>query len=177
MSEDPSPGSSPSPAAASPGSPARVASAGGAGATRGPRTPYGTRTRTTRTKARKRALDILFEAELRGRTLIETLAERSALADPPIRDYTAELVRGVHRTQAELDARITAHLATGWTLARMPRVDRAAVRIAVYEIDYVDAVPDAVAVSEAVELVGELSTDESPSYVNGLLAAIVAEKS
>ena len=134
------------------------------------------RTRSTRTKARKRALDILFESELRGRNPIETLAERTAEADPPVRDYTAALVRGVQRHLGELDGRIRAHLAPGWTLARMPRVDRAAVRIAVYEIDHVEDVPDPVAVSEAVELVGDLSTDESPGYVNGLLGAIVEDK-
>lgn len=132
---------------------------------------------SARTKARKRALDILFEAELRGRTPAETLAERSADADPPLRDYTVALVRGVEEHLTEIDRRITAHLAKGWTLARMPRVDRAAVRIATYEIDYVDDVPDAVAVAEAVELVGELSTDESPSYVNGLLGGVVDDKS
>jgi len=131
---------------------------------------------SARTKARKRALDILFEAELRGRTLNETLAERSEEADPPLRDYTVELVRGVEANQQAIDGRITAHLAKGWTLARMPRVDRAAVRIATYEIDYVDDVPDAVAVAEAVELVGELSTDESPAYVNGLLGGVVDDK-
>lgn len=131
---------------------------------------------SARTKARKRALDILFEAELRGRTLSETLAERSEDADPPLRDYTVELVRGVEANQEAIDRRIVAHLAKGWALTRMPRVDRAAVRIATYEIDYVDDVPDSVAVAEAVELVGELSTDESPAYVNGLLASVVDDK-
>ena len=121
-------------------------------------------------------MDILFEAELRGRTLSETLAERSQDADPPLRDYTVELVRGVEANQQAIDQRIIGHLAKGWTLARMPRVDRAAVRIATYEIDYVDDVPDAVAVAEAVELVGELSTDESPAYVNGLLGGVVDDK-
>jgi N utilization substance protein B len=134
------------------------------------------RTRSTRSKARKRALDILFESELRGRTPIETLAERRADPDNTIRDYTADLVRGVQAHRAEIDDRITAHLSRGWTLERMPRVDRAAVRIAVFEIDHVAEVPDAVAVAEAVDLVGDLSTDESPAYVNGLLGAIVATK-
>lgn len=138
--------------------------------------PDQTRSRSSRTKARKRALDILFEAEIRGRTPVETLVERSRDADPPIREYTATLVRGVEEHLAAIDGRITAHLGRGWTLARMPRVDRAAVRIATYEIDYVDEVPDAVAVSEAVELVGDLSTDESPAFVNGLLGAVVADK-
>lgn len=142
-------------------------------------TPSGqrSRTRSTRTKARKRALDILFESELRGRPPIETLAERTADADPPVRDYTAALVRGVDSHQTGIDQRIRAHLATGWTLDRLPRVDRAALRIAVFEIDHVEAVPDAVAASEATDLVGELSTDESPAFVSGLLGSIVADKS
>ena len=121
-------------------------------------------------------MDILFEAELRGRTPSVTLDERGADAEAPLRDYTVALVRGVEEHQTEIDRRITAHLAKGWSLARMPRVDRAAVRIATYEIDYVDDVPDAVAVAEAVDLVGDLSTDESPAYVNGLLGAVVEDK-
>ena len=144
-----------------------------------PRRPAGGhpgRTRSARTKARKRALDILFESELRGRTATETLAERATDAENPIREYTADLVRGVEAHRSEIDRRISRHLSDGWTLERMPRVDRAAVRIAVYEIDHVDDVPDAVAVAEAVDLVGDLSTDESPAYVNGLLGAIVATK-
>ncbi len=131
------------------------------------------RTRSTRSKARKQALDILFESELRGRRPTETLAERRTDPEATIRDYTADLVRGVEAHRSDIDARISAHLSQGWTLARMPRVDRAAVRIAVYEIVFVDQIPDAVAVAEAVDLVGDLSTDESPAYVNGLLGAVV----
>ena len=128
---------------------------------------------SSRSKARKRALDILFEAELRGADLVATLEERAAAADPPVRDYTAKLVRGVAAHASEIDARISACLASGWTLPRMPRVDRNALRIAVFEIDYGE-VPDAVAISEAVQLVSELSTDDSPSFVNGVLSAVVA---
>jgi transcription antitermination protein NusB len=128
---------------------------------------------STRSKARKRALDILFEAELRGADQIATLEERQEAASPPVREYTAELVRGVVAHGAEIDARISACLAPGWTLPRIPRVDRAALRIAVYEIDYGE-VPDAVAVAEAVQLVSELSTDESPAFVNGVLRAVAA---
>jgi transcription antitermination protein NusB len=128
---------------------------------------------SSRSKARKRALDILFEAELRGADTVATLEERAAAADPPVREYTAKLVRGVAAHASELDARISACLAPGWTLPRMPRVDRNALRIAVFEIDYGE-VPDAVAISEAVQLVSELSTDDSPSFVNGVLSAVVA---
>ena len=126
---------------------------------------------STRSKARKRALDIVFEAELRGLDPLTTLADRTEAADPPVREYTAELVRGVAAHAEEIDARISTCLAPGWTLARIPRVDRSALRIAVFEIDYGE-VPDPVAVAEAVQLVSELSTDESPAFVNGVLRAI-----
>lgn len=130
---------------------------------------------STQTKARKRALDILFEAELRDADALATLAERTADAEPPVRDYTAELVRGVAAQQPAIDSRIVAALADGWSLKRLPRVDRNVMRIAVYEIDH-SAVPDAVAVSEAVGLVSQLSTDDSPSFVNGVLGTIADTK-
>ncbi len=130
---------------------------------------------STQTKARKRALDILFEAELRDVDPLGTLAERSADAEPPVRAFTGDLVRGVVAQQGAIDARIVAALADGWSLKRLPRVDRTVMRIAVYEIDHT-GVPDAVAVSEAVGLVSQLSTDDSPSFVNGVLGAIVDSK-
>jgi N utilization substance protein B len=126
---------------------------------------------STRSKARKRALDILFEAELRDTDPVATLEERTAAANPPVRQYTAELVRGVTAHVTEIDARISACLAPGWTLPRIPRVDRNVLRIAVYEIDFGD-IPNAVAVAEAVQLVSELSTDESPAFVNGVLRSV-----
>jgi transcription antitermination protein NusB len=116
-------------------------------------------------------LDILFEAELRGVDPVATLEERAAAADPPVREYTTKLVRGVVTRASEIDARISACLAPGWTLPRMPRVDRNVLRIAVFEIDYGE-VPDAVAVSEAVQLVSELSTEDSPAFVNGVLRTV-----
>jgi len=130
---------------------------------------------SSRSKARKRALDILFEAELREADPVATLEERAAAADPPVREYTAKLVRGVVAHGGEIDARISACLAAGWSLPRIPRVDRNALRIAVFEIDYGE-VPDAVAISEAVQLVSELSTDDSSAFVNGVLRAVAASK-
>jgi transcription antitermination protein NusB len=130
---------------------------------------------SSRSKARKRALDILFEAELRGTDPVMTLEERAAAADPPVRDYTTELVRGVAAHASQIDARISACLAAGWTLQRMPLVDRNALRIAVFEIDYGE-IPDAVAISEAVQLVSDLSTDDSPAFVNGVLRAIATSR-
>ena len=132
----------------------------------------GKRRSPTRSKARKRALDILFEAELRGIDPLQTLAERAADAEPPVRDYTRTLVEGVSTHAETIDQRLSAVLATGWTLPRLPRVDRTALRIAAFELDHLD-VPPAVVVSEAVHLVAELSTDDSPAFVNGVLGSLV----
>jgi N utilization substance protein B len=104
-----------------------------------------------------------------------TLEERLAAGDPPLNDYTVELVRGVAEHRAHIDELVTTY-AQGWTLDRMPAVDRNALRVGVFEILYVDEVPDAVAVTEAMNLVRDLSTDESPSFVNGVLGNIVRNK-
>jgi N utilization substance protein B len=128
-----------------------------------------------RSKARKRALDILFESEVRGLPLGATLDERVVAGEPPVNEYTAELVRGVADQQRRIDE-LLATYAQGWTLDRMPAVDRNALRIGVYEILYVDGVPDAVAVSEAMNLVRDLSTDESPGFVNGVLGNVIRNK-
>ncbi len=128
-----------------------------------------------RSKARKRALDVLYESELRGVALGATLPDRIAAADPPVNPYTVRLVEGVAEHRHRIDELLEAN-ATGWTLARMPVVDRNLLRIATYEILWVDEVPDPVAVSEAVHLASELSTDESSGFVNGLLARLVELK-
>jgi transcription antitermination protein NusB len=128
-----------------------------------------------RTKARKRALDILFESELRGEPVLDVLAERTAAADPPVSEYAAALVRGVQEHADQIDQLLAAY-AQGWTLDRMPAVDRNILRIGVQEMLWNDDVPDAVAISEAVALAGELSTDDSSSFVNGLLARLLELK-
>jgi transcription antitermination protein NusB len=128
-----------------------------------------------RSKARKRALDILFEAEVRGEPVLDLLAERAAAADPPVSDYAAELVRGVHGHAGQIDELLGSN-AQGWTLERMPAVDRNILRIGAYELLWGDDVPDAVAISEAVTLAGELSTDDSSSFVNGLLGRLLELK-
>jgi N utilization substance protein B len=127
-----------------------------------------------RTKARKRALDILFESEQRGVPAAETLAARQEAAETPLNPYTVTIVEGVDQHRAEIDETISAY-STGWPLERMPAVDRTIIRIGAFELRYVDDVPDAVALSEAVGLAQELSTDESPSFVNGVLAKIAGE--
>jgi N utilization substance protein B len=130
---------------------------------------------TARSKARKRALDVLFESEVRGLGPDGTLPERMAAAEPPVNEYTVRIVRGVAEHQDRIDGLLSSY-SQGWSLQRMPAVDRNALRIGVFEVLYVDEVPDAVAVSEAINLVRDLSTDESPAFVNGLLANIVRDK-
>ena len=128
-----------------------------------------------RSKARKRALDILFEAELRDSPVLELLAERITLGSPPVAPYAADLVRGVAVHAARINELISQY-AQGWTMDRMPAVDRNVLRIGVYELLWADDVPDAVAISEAVLLAQDLSTDASPAFVNGLLARIAELK-
>jgi transcription antitermination protein NusB len=130
---------------------------------------------SARTKSRKRALDVLFESEVRGLELDGTLEARLVAQEPPVKDYTVELVRGVTEHRSRIDGLLSSY-SEGWTLERMPAVDRNVLRIAVFEILYVDDVPDAVAVSEAINLVRDLSTDESPSFVNGVLGTVVRDK-
>jgi transcription antitermination protein NusB len=128
-----------------------------------------------RSKARKRALDVLYAAEMRGESPVEALDRAIADGEGPTNDYTATLVRGVVDQQARIDEVLTTY-AEGWTLARMPAVDRNVLRLGVWEMLCADDVPAPVAISEAVALVGDLSTDESPQFVNGVLAAIERNK-
>lgn len=124
-----------------------------------------------RTKARKRALDVLFAAEMRGQDAVEALEQALESGEGPTNPYTATLVRGVAAHRAEIDAELVAR-AEGWSLARMPAVDRNVLRIATWEILHADDVDAAVAISEALTLVGDLSTDDSPGFVNGVLSAV-----
>jgi N utilization substance protein B len=128
-----------------------------------------------RSKARKRAVDLLFEADARGVDALALLADRVGSPDvPPINDYTVELVEGVAERRAEIDKLITDH-AEGWALHRMPAVDRAVLRLGAYELLWSPDVPAAVAIDEAVELAKTLSTDDSPRFVNGVLAQLRRE--
>ncbi|HSI92399.1 MAG TPA: transcription antitermination factor NusB [Jiangellaceae bacterium] len=128
-----------------------------------------------RTKARKRALDILYESELQSIDLSTALSRRVAAADPRLNDYTIALVEGVIAHRDRIDELLSTY-SIGWTLDRMPAVDRNVLRLGAYEVLYRDDVPDPVAISEAVGLVRDLSTDESPGFVNGLLARLVQIK-
>lgn len=130
-----------------------------------------------RHKARKRAVDLLFEAEARDLTAAQVADERAALAasKPEVEQlnpYTVQVARGVTEQSAHIDELISSHL-QGWTLARLPAVDRAIMRVAVWELLHAIDVPEAVAVDEAVELAKELSTDESPGFINGVLGQLM----
>ena len=128
-----------------------------------------------RSKARKRALDILYAAELRGEEPEVALDRAIAAGEGPTNDYTADLVRGVVAHRSRIDD-LLAEYSQGWTLDRMPAVDRNVLRLGVFELMWADDVPDAVAVTEAVALVKDLSTDESPGFVNGILGNILRSK-
>jgi N utilization substance protein B len=128
-----------------------------------------------RSKARKRAVDVLYEADVRGVDPLGTLADRVSLAEPPVNDYTIELIEGVQANAARIDE-ILAEYAEGWAVDRMPDVDRAVLRLGVFELLWRSDVPDAVAIDEAVELAKMLSTDESPRFVNGILARILKDQ-
>ena len=132
---------------------------------------------SARTKARKRAVDLLFEAEQRGLNARDLLADRLAkpVTEAPLNQYTADLVEGVVAHWTDINE-LLATYSQGWTVERMPSVDRAILRLGAYEVLYAQDVPEGVAIAEAVELAKSLSTDESPKFVNGLLARLAEVK-
>ncbi|MEY3933450.1 MAG: hypothetical protein RLZZ606_49 [Actinomycetota bacterium] len=134
---------------------------------------------SSRTKARKRAVDALYAAELRDVMATDLLeATRDQVADRQNQDEIFEfantLVIGVLANQIEIDE-ILAGVAQNWTLDRMPAVDKAILRVGIFEIAYSDT-PSQVAISEAVDLAQELSTEDSPAFINGVLATVAATR-
>ncbi|MGH8894146.1 MAG: transcription antitermination factor NusB [Actinomycetes bacterium] len=130
---------------------------------------------SARSKARKRALDVLFESDQRSVPVLETLAGRVAASDPPVSEYSVELVEGVVANAERIDELLTTY-SRDWPLDRMPAVDRAILRVATFELLWRDDVPDPVVIDEAVSLARDLSTDDSPGFVNGLLARLLELK-
>ncbi|GAA1787102.1 MAG: transcription antitermination factor NusB [Actinobacteria bacterium] len=130
-----------------------------------------------RTKARKRALDLLFEAEARGVNVGDLLHERLAapVTDAPLNPYTATLVEGVIAHWRDINELLNTY-SQGWPVERMPAVDRAILRLGAFEVLYSEDVAEAVAISEAVGLATQLSTDDSPKFVNGLLGRLAQVK-
>jgi N utilization substance protein B len=130
-----------------------------------------------RSKARKRALDVLFEADQRGIDPIKLMADRITRdgGEQALGEYSIELVEGVSKNSERIDELLSTY-SHGWTLERMPAVDRAVLRLGAWELLFNDDVPDAVAIDEAVDLARSLSTDDSPGFVNGLLARLLEVK-
>jgi len=128
-----------------------------------------------RTKARKRALDILYAAEMRRESPVAALDRAIEAGEGPTNEYTSVLVRGVVEHQTRIDELLSSY-SEAWTIERMPAVDRNVLRIGLWEILYAEDVPDSVAVAEATGLVRQLSTDESPGFVNGILGNVQRNK-
>jgi N utilization substance protein B len=134
---------------------------------------------SARSKARKQALDLLYETDIRGTNLVETLAARDIPAEGPdarpIREYTKELVNGVSDNRRKIDELITTY-AQGWDMDRLPAVDRNILRLGIYEILWSTDVPMSVAIDEALLLAKELSSDDSSKYIHGVLGRIASIK-
>ena len=134
---------------------------------------------SARSKARKQALDLLYETDIRGTNLVETLVSRDIPAEGPdarpIREYTKELVNGVSDNRRKIDELITTY-AQGWDMDRLPTVDRNILRLGIYEILWSTDVPMSVAIDEALILAKELSSDDSSKYIHGVLGRIASIK-
>ncbi|WP_207473376.1 transcription antitermination factor NusB [Tessaracoccus sp. SD287] len=130
---------------------------------------------SARSKARKQALDLLFQADLMGSDPRQLLREALLDADPPLRDYAVALIQGVLDRGAEVNERLHQALDADWTLDRLARVDRVLARIATWEI-ITQTVPARVAIAEALVLAGELSTDGSPAFLNGVLSGVARQQ-
>lgn len=134
---------------------------------------------SARSKARKQALDILFESDIRGSVALDILVSRDVIEEGPdarpIREYTREIINGVSDHRRKIDELIATY-AQGWDMDRLPAVDRSILRIGIYEIIWANSLPDAVAIDEALTLAKELSTDESAGYIHGVLGKIASIK-
>jgi len=130
---------------------------------------------SARSKARKRALDVLYEADLRDLDPLAVLADHVGRADPPIPGYAVTLVEGVCSHRSQIDDAVGRY-STGWSLQRMAPVDRNLLRLGAYELLFAPDIPDAVAIDEAVRLAKLLSGEEAPGFVNGILARVLDER-
>lgn len=133
-----------------------------------------------RNKARKRAFQIIFEADQRNSTAPAVMQDwiRNAQSDerqPPVSEFTMDLVEGYARNAERIDELISTY-SVGWTLDRMPAVDRCILRLAAYELIWSEDVPEAVVIDEALDIAREFSTDESPQFINGLLGRLQSLK-
>lgn len=134
---------------------------------------------SARSKARKQALDLLYESDIRGTDLLQTLLARDVVEEGPdarpIRDYTKELVNGFAENRRKIDELIITY-AQGWDMDRLPAVDRNILRLGIFEILWSTEVPISVAIDESLALAKELSSDESSKYIHGVLGRIASIK-
>jgi N utilization substance protein B len=134
---------------------------------------------SARSKARKQALDLLYEADMRGASAADLLATRDVVEEGPdarpIRDFTKELIAGVTENKRKIDELISTY-AQGWDMDRLPAVDRNILRLAIYEVIWSDELADGIAIDEALTLAKELSTDDSAGYIHGVLGRISSIK-
>ena len=134
---------------------------------------------SARSKARKQALDLLYEADIRGSSALELLQSRDVIEDGPdarpIREFTKDLISGISTNSRKIDELITTY-ARGWDMDRLPAVDRNILRLAIYEIVWSADLADGIAIDEALTLAKELSTDESAGYIHGVLGKISSIK-
>lgn len=129
-----------------------------------------------RRKARRRAVEVLYESEVRGTSVEDVIKRRLAQPEPPINEFTERLARSVDERRDRIDE-LLGDYAIGWTLERMPVVDRNILRMGAYELLWAEDIPDGVAIAEAVGVAKELSTDESPNFISGLLSRLMENKS
>jgi N utilization substance protein B len=134
---------------------------------------------SARSKARKQALDLLYEADIRGSSALELLLSRDVIEEGPdarpIREFTKELISGISTNSRKIDELITTY-AQGWDMDRLPAVDRNILRLAIYEIVWTADLADGIAIDEALTLAKELSTEESAGYIHGVLGKISSIK-
>jgi len=134
---------------------------------------------STRSKARKQTLDLLYESDIRSSDLLELLTLRDVEAEGvdarPIREYTRLLVEGVHLHKRKIDELISTY-AQGWDMDRLAAVDRNILRLGIFEILWEDDIDDAIVIDEALTLAQSLSTEESAGFIHGVLGRIVSIK-
>lgn len=134
---------------------------------------------SARSKARKQALDILYESDIRSSDAMATLEARDIPEEGPdarpIRDFTRELIAGVTSNKRKIDELIATY-AQGWDMDRLAAVDRNILRLGIYEIVYNDDLADGIAIDEAITLAKDLSTDDSATFIHGLLGKISSIK-
>ncbi len=134
---------------------------------------------SARSKARKQALDLLYESDIRGSDALQLLETRDIPDEGPdarpIREYTRELISGVADNRRKIDELIMTY-AQGWDMDRLPAVDRNILRMGIFEILWTTSVPVSVAIDEALNLAKELSSDESSKYIHGVLGRIASLK-